>query len=161
IAEAIANGSPKFPKHAQALFFTGFAQMEVGREMEGMKTLERYIATYPRHAHAPDALRILADIEFDRNRFSTPETLYNRILEFQDSPVMGYALYKLGWCAYNARNYPKALLALEQAIIWADRWEKTEQLLTLDREARRDLISIYAEVGDAKKAPEYFQRFLK
>lgn len=161
IAEMIANGPTSFPKHAEALFFTGFAQMELGKEVEGKKNLEKYLAMYPKHLHAPDAHRILGDTDFEANRFAAAEARYKKILEFQESGVVGYGLYKIGWCAYNSKNYSKALLALEQAILWADRWGKNDQVLTLEREARRDLISIYAEIGDAKKAPEYFQRFLK
>jgi len=161
LAEGIVKDAPNFKKHPQALFFVGYALIELQKEAEGVRTLRNYVSRYPKHDHVPDAYRILGDIAFDAGQYGAAEMAYRRILEFNESPVMGYALYKIGWCAYNQKNYSKALLGLEQAILWADQWEKSKQLLTLEREARRDLVSMYAEVGDVKKASDYFQRFLR
>lgn len=157
LAESLDRKAPDFDKHAQVLFFVGFAQMELGREAQSVTTLERYLKLYPRHFHSPDALRILGDLRFDRNDFAGAQTYYRRILEFRDSPIVGYSLYKLGWCSYNLSNYPKAILALEKAILWAKQVQGEEQSLNLTREARRDLVQIYAEVGDFRKAVGYFK----
>jgi tetratricopeptide (TPR) repeat protein len=160
IARDIADHFPKFPKHAQAMFFCGFALLEMDRVAEGSEYLQKYVEMYPKHAHVPDAYRILADIQFDSNHFPQAEALYTKILPFQSSSIVGYALYKIGWCNYNQHNMAKALLGLEQAILWAKSLENSAQVLSLRREARRDLISIFAEIGDYKKALEYFDRFI-
>jgi hypothetical protein len=49
---------------------------------------------------------------------------------------------------------------MEQAILWTKSLENTDHLLNLKREARRDLIAMFAEVGNHKKAHEYFERFI-
>ncbi len=160
IARDLAEKYPKFDKRPQALFFVGFALMEVGNEKEGLAYLNRYVSEYPNHENVPNAYRILADVEFDANRFAKSEELYKKILQFPSSPIMGYTLYKLGWCNYSRKNYAAAMMGLEQAILWTRNLENTDHLLSLKREAARDLISIYAEVGNHKKAYEYFERFL-
>ncbi len=161
IAQDIVQNAPNFKNYPGALFFAGFAELDLGQENLGVQELQAFLRKYPKHNHAPDAYRMLADREFDSGRAANAEALYKKILDFPNSPIMGYALYKLGWCAYARKDFSRALLGLEQAVLWSDQWEKTSQLLTLQREAKRDLISIYAEVGDYHKAPEYFQKFLK
>jgi TolA-binding protein len=142
-----------------ALFFSGFARIELDDLAQGKAELQRYLAEYPRHAYAPDAHRIVADLEFDSNRFASAEASFRKILEFPDSPVVGYALYKIGWCAYNEKNFAKALLAFEKAVLWSGSSDHQSQSLNLRHESRHDLISVYGEVGDHQKASEYFRRF--
>jgi tetratricopeptide (TPR) repeat protein len=158
-AEDIVQHFPSFPKRAQAMFFTGFAYLELDRTEEGVRTFEEFLKEFPKNEHAPDAERILGDMKFDENKFQEAQAYYTKILEFQNSPIVGYALYKIGWCAYNQKNYGKALLGLEQAVLWSAEREKTMNLLSLRREARHDLIAMYSEVGDHKKALEYFETF--
>ena len=45
------------------------------------------------------AYRILADTRFENNQFAGAEVYDPKILEFPDSPIVGYALYKIGWCS--------------------------------------------------------------
>ncbi len=160
-AKAIAEKHPEFSENARALFFSGYAATEMGKEREGTTALEKFVAKYPRHDHAPDAYRILADERFDRNDFAGAENLYKKIIDFPDSPVFGYALYKIGWCAYNRKDFARALLALEKTVVWTRDVKEQSQVLSLSREARRDLISLYAEVGDYRRAYDYFSQFLK
>lgn len=155
-AQALAKEFPNFP---QVQFFIGFTQTELGLQAEGLKTLEEYVNRFPEHAHAADAFRILADARFDVNDFAAAENYYKRILHFQDSPIVGYALYKIGWCAYNRRDFARTLLGFEQAIVWNNQGGK-EKLLSLQRESEHDLVTLFAEVGDTRKAREYFSRFL-
>lgn len=159
-AKSVLRKYPSFDKGPQVSFFAGFAEIELGRVQEGIHDLDSYIKAYPQHEHAPDANRILGDFEFDLNHFAQAETYYKHILEFQNSSIVGYALYKIAWCGYNQRDFAKALLGMEKAVTLSPEQGQSEQMITLKREARRDLISIYAEVGDHRKAPEYFKQFL-
>jgi TolA-binding protein len=161
MVEEIVRSSPTYSRRGQVLFFAGFAEIDVGRSAEGIKKLRDFVQQYPKDPHVADAYRILADIDFDANRFGPAEASYRKVLEWPDSNIVGYALYKMGWCAYNLKNFSKAILALEQTIVWTTQQEHPSNLLNLEREARRDLISIYAEVGDTSKAREYFEKFLR
>lgn len=158
MAEKVIQDYPDFPKRPDALFFKGLMQVELGKIKLGSQTLHAYVNTYKQHLHVPDAYRILADLEFDENKFDSAENYFKKVLEFQDSSVVGYALYKIGWCAYNQKSFARALLAFEKSILWAHSLFQF-QSLNLHREAKHDLISIYAEVGDYSKANEYFKRF--
>lgn len=157
LAEGIVTKNPSFAKHAQAMFFTGFAQIELGKIKEGGGVLLEYVKRYPRHDHSPDAFRILADLEFERDNFETAQAYYKKSLEFSESAIAGYALYKTAWCAYNLKDFAKSLVSFEKAVAWAKRASEGGQLLSLAPEARRDLISVYAEVGDHRKATQYFR----
>jgi len=157
----ITENHPQFSKKGDALFFKGFIHIELGQKTEGIKTLVQYVKQYPKHKQVPEAYRILGDFKFDENRFSEAATYYGEILKFQDAPVVGYAFYKAGWCAYNLRNHAKALLSLEKAIQWVSTKSTETQLINLKNEAQNDLVAIYAEVGDHKKAHEYFKQFFQ
>ncbi len=159
IATDIAEHHVDFDRHSSALFFVGYALSDQGDTRGGSRFLERYVRQYPRGQYAPDALRILADLKFDENHFGEAESLYRRILEFPDAPVVGYALYKIGWCAYNTRGFSRSMMALEKAVIWATSAAQNGQSLSLKSESRTGLISVYAEVGDHRRAMEYFRRF--
>lgn len=159
LIQKILREDPRFEKTDQVIFFEGFAQLELGQLNEGTKTLINYVQRFPTADHVADAYRILADQEFEKDRFKQAENYYSNVLAFPDSPLVGYALYKLGWCAYNEHAYARAILGLEKAILWASDPGQNHQLLGLEKESRHDLISIYAEVGDQRKALEYFPRF--
>ncbi|MGE4232982.1 MAG: tetratricopeptide repeat protein [Bacteriovoracia bacterium] len=158
--EDLLTKYPKFERYGQLLFFVGFAQIELDEIDKGYSTLKRFANLYPNDQHAADAYRMLADVEFDRNRFRQAIEYYKRVLTFQNSPVLGYAFYKLGWSAYNLKDFTTALASLEQACLWVNQKQNLNQL-SLRREARHDLISFYAEIGDHRKAYEYFGRFAK
>ncbi|MEZ4751994.1 MAG: tetratricopeptide repeat protein [Bdellovibrionota bacterium] len=159
-SEDIADNYPKFPKHNQAVFFTGFSQLELGQDEKAIKNLTKYTQLYPNHDNVADAYRILADYEFDRNNFAKSIQLYNQVLRFDESQVVGYAYYKIAWAAYNIQDYAKAMLSLEKAILWANKSKGASHVVSLKREAKRDLITIYSEIGDAKQAYQYFERFI-
>jgi tetratricopeptide (TPR) repeat protein len=159
-AQDVLKKYPNFPKKDQASFFIGLAQIDLGSINEGLNTLRAYIKDYPKHEHAPDAFRILGDDRFDANDFRGSEAYYKKILEFPESPIVGYALYKIGWAAYNEKDFARTLLGLEKAIVWNNRAGKENQILSLQREAEHDMIKLYAEFGDHRKAREYFQKFL-
>lgn len=160
LAEKVVADFPAFKKRDQAMFFVGFAQLDLEKEDLAMRTFQAYVQAYPGHENVPDAYRMIGDYYFDRNQFNLATENYTKVLGFADSPVVGYAFYKIAWCLYNDREYAKAMLALEKAIIWAQQTKEAQGLLSLRREARRDLIQIYSEVGDPKKALDYFERFI-
>jgi len=159
ITEDLVFHHPGFEKAAEALFLLGYGQIESGDEKSGYASLDRFVKLYPQHERTPDAYRILGDLDFDANRFAVAEERYQKILAFPESSIVGYGLYKIGWCAYNRRQFARALLGFEQAVLWTRKREQDRQLLTLRSEAERDLVSIYAEVGDYKKAQEYFSQY--
>ena len=156
-AKKLSLEGSRFAKYPDLLFFLGFASLETGMDREGAAWLERDTSAYPSHTHAPDAYRILADLRFDLNNFAEAERLYRAVLAFPNSPVLGYALYKIGWCAYNRKGFARAILAFEQAALWA--MKQGGQSLSLFKESQTALISLYAEVGDTAKAVEYFSKF--
>lgn len=161
LAEDLAVNFPKAPNHAQSMFFTAFARLEFGRIDEGVEMLEDYVQKYPSHPHVPDAYRMLGDVRFDANDFKGARAFYQRIAGFKDSGLNGYALYKIAWCDYNLRDPMSAMGGFERAVLWANESGEQGQLLNLKKEARHDLISIYAEDGDHRLAMELFQRLDK
>ena len=157
IVKKIVRLGTSFEKHDEALFFLAYLEYETGKTNEGLSRFREFISLYPAHSYTPDAHRILADHYFDLNRFTEAQSHYQSVLKFLNSPVLGYALYKLGWCAYNKKDFAKSLLAFEKAVMWAT--EQGQNSLSLKVEGRKALIFLYAEIGDDRKANEYFSKF--
>lgn len=155
-AKDVVARTPQFAGLAQALFFIGYAELEQGRGDAGIAALEAYLAKFPRHASAPDAYRILADIRYDASEFQGARDYYRQVLSFKDSPLQGYASYKAGWCAYRLGDFEEALASLKQGILLMKKREPGSQATLPGGEAVKDLISLYAEVGDHRRALEYF-----
>ncbi len=154
----LLNENPKFPKRADALFFKGFAELELQRQDEGLKTLSLFLKDYPEHEHAPDAYRILGDDRFESADYQAAANYFQQIVAFSDSPIVGYAYYKAGWSWYYLRNSPNALKNLELAMRWAGVAGLQTSTFNLTRESSRDYIAIFAENETVEKAFAEFPR---
>lgn len=154
----LLQDNPSFAKRADALFFKGFAELELQRQKEGLKTLAQFLKEYPDHEHAPDAFRILGDDRFESGDYEQAAPYFHKIVAFGDSPIVGYAFYKAGWSHYYLRDYPKALKNLELAMRWADVAGFQTSTFNLSRESRRDYIAIYAENENAEQAFKTFEK---
>ncbi len=153
--------NPNLNKRADALFFKGFAELELQSFRDGYATLAQFGKEYPEHEHAPDAFRILGDQAFDSGQYEQAVGYFKKIIAFGDSPIVGYAFYKAGWSYYTLADYPRALKHLELAISWADKTGKLYATFNLTRESRRDYVAIYAENENVDKAPAEFARVFK
>lgn len=149
----------QFPKTGQLLFFVGLMRAELGQKLQATPVLQRFVADYKNHPKVPDAELMLGDIAYANSDFGNAVRLYTHVIAVQNSPVRGYALYKLGWSRYHQQNFQQALTHLEEAVQWGNQWQQTEATQNLSKEARRDLLALYAEVGQVKEAQKYFSRF--
>jgi tetratricopeptide (TPR) repeat protein len=159
-AQALIKNFPSFRRIARALFFTGYAQLETGAADEGVRTLTRFIKEHPGEKALPDAYRILGDHWFALGKYEEADKNYRKVLSFDQSPAVGYAHYRLGWSAYYRGRFNDSMGELEKALQWTDQWDKTPEALALEKQAKRDLITIFAEDGDFKKAPAFFSKLL-
>lgn len=160
IAQDIIKKYPNFYRRPQAIFFSAYAQLDLGQSENAYRILEKYVEEYPQHQHVPDAYRILGDAQFDSNHFEKAENLYRKVLNYPNSPVLGYCFYKIGWSAYNRKDFARALLAFEKAVVWANEQQNHgSHLLSLKKEAQHDLVMLFAEIGDHRKAKSYFSQF--
>jgi tetratricopeptide (TPR) repeat protein len=150
----------QFSKMDRALFFAGYVELEMGKEAVGEGHLNQFILSYPKEPAVAEAHRILADYYFGKLKYDEARSEYQKVLTAPKSPLVGYAHYKIGWCNYYLGNSNAALSELESSVQWTNQWEKSDDVVNLEKQAKHDLISIYAESADFHDAATFFSRFL-
>lgn len=161
VADRVYRSFPNYRGKSHATFFLANLNLNLGRVDESYGLLNEFIRTAPKDRRVSDAYRLKGDIDFDKARYAEAEKNYTKVLEYPNSKSIGYTQYRLGWTNYHLRKFPRALSWLEESLAWCDRWEKDATVQQLEKEARRDLVSIYAETGDYRNAPVYFEKFLR
>lgn len=159
----IADRYPEFDRSPDVLFALGRALWDANSHRKGLDAYRQLIRRFPDNKYAADAwvafgeyyFQIADDYELDVNKALDA---YAKAAEFQDSPVFGYAIYKLGWCHYNQGNYQKALQRFREVVLYSEINSEVlgKRRIALAREARKDYVLAYAQYGAANQAEEEF-----
>jgi tetratricopeptide (TPR) repeat protein len=136
---------------------------EQAREMdEARKHYLEIIKRWPASRYAPNAYLGIAEMFFDEaardpSKLAAAEKAYGEVLRFPppDNKVAGYAQYKLAYVHWNKGNFGRALDEMSKAIEVSEAYPTLPISSKLAREARRDLVPIYAAGGDPAKAYDY------
>lgn len=143
----------------EVLFKLAFLLAELKKEDEARAVYQRLISDYPGSRFLPHAYLALAEAAFASANLELAVKLYGMVLTFRDSPVYGYALYKRGWAFYNLQDYAAAsqafVVVIEKSAGSAS--QATSGAL-LAREARKDLVRVYAAFSKPADARLYFEQ---
>jgi tetratricopeptide (TPR) repeat protein len=76
-----------------------------------MAAFEKFVQDFPNSHYMPDALFRVAEYYFNPpvNQIERAIEIYNRVLQYNNSPKYDEALYRLGWSYYKLNDYPKAI----------------------------------------------------
>ncbi|MCB9706031.1 MAG: hypothetical protein H6711_29500 [Myxococcales bacterium] len=155
----------KYKRIDEALYFYAFELGQLGREAEMKDAYVKLIQDYPNSQYIPNAYLSFADYYFGKNQIGDALRLYEKVITFKDSPVYAYALYKMAWCHLNPVGTadPRYDLSLQYFVntvkaTLEGRAGSEGNAKQLRRDARRDLVQAYAQVGKPSKAWEFFQQ---
>ena len=90
-----------YPRMDEALYYYAFELGELGEESKMQLAYQRLINDFPSSPYISNAYLAFADYYFGKGDIGSAVRLYERVVEFPDSPVYAYALYKLAWCHLN------------------------------------------------------------
>jgi tetratricopeptide (TPR) repeat protein len=125
------------------------------RRDKALYFFRRLIRNYPKSRYIPDAYLSFAEHYFYEGKVAKALELYKRVGRFPDSPVHGYALYKQGWCWLNLKDPRQALEKFVQVI---RHYAGKKTRIPLVREARKDVVRAYSDVGTPERAWSFFRR---
>ncbi|MEZ4452377.1 MAG: hypothetical protein R3B09_23115 [Nannocystaceae bacterium] len=155
----------KYKRIDEALYFYAFELGQLGREAEMKDAYVKLIQDYPNSQYIPNAYLSFADYYFTKNQIADALRLYEKVITFKDSPVYAYALYKMAWCHLNPVGSadPRYDLSLQFFVntvkaTLEGRAGSEANAKQLRRDARRDMVQAYAQVGKPSKAWEFFQQ---
>ena len=157
---------PKADKTDQALFFLGYNFIELGELKKGAAFYERLTKEYPRSPYISEAYFALGEHYFDAGIWKKALENYKAVTQNRRARLFTFALYKGAWCEYRMSNTKKAILDLQEVIAESRRSAISEResgrrsvnRIRLATEALKDIIRMYAEVGDPRGAREYFAK---
>ncbi len=150
VLEAMA-ANPAFatwPRADIALYDLG-ARRAQARDRAGARVAwRRLIADHPVSNRVPDAHLALADAAFEDGDLAAARAEYQAVLRTPAADGALYARYKLGWVELNLGDQPAALAAFLAVARAADQ--------PLRGEAIKDVVRVYAAIGDPAAAPAFF-----
>lgn len=164
ILRKIVNLYPNHARTPEALRQLGFLLTEMKSD-SAVLYFQRLLERFPKSAFVPDALLAMGEFYFSRNRFADALVYYQKILNDRNHHVYPYAVYKLGWTFFNIRgteaetkaNLEKSLSAFKLLVAFSSEKRGKNKLSLLRKDALRDMVLVFAELGAVDEAQLYFK----
>ncbi len=158
------TNNPKFNAYKrmdQVLFYLAFLLTQQKREDLARPQFKRLIKDYPNSQYIPDAYLSFGEYYFEQKDIENALKFYDRVLQFPESRVYGFAQYKEGWCYFNLQDYKKALEIFVKVISDTKVDKKDTNRIALIKEAKKDLVRAYSQIDAASvdKAWPFFQKY--
>lgn len=154
---------PKDPKMDQALFFLGYNYYELGDQKKGTEYYTRLTKDFPNSQYIVESSFALAEFHFENEKWSVARQFYDQVTRNRRHRLYAFAMYKSAWCYFRSGDSRHALRTMEKLIresreeaAVAEAGQKRISKSRLESEGLRDMVLFYSEVGDAQKAPAYF-----
>jgi len=156
-----ASKYPKYNRMDEVLFRLAYLLQMIKKEDQAREFFHRLIKDYPQSKYVPNAYLSFAEFFFQKGEMENAGKFYEKVTQFTNSSVFGFALYKKGWVEINLGNFKSALEIFVKVIelCRAGKIPKN-QAGPLEKEAKKDLVKAYARTPGASpdKAWDFFQR---
>lgn len=150
---------PGHPRRDEMLYFLAIASIDRGKQAEGMQYFQKLTAEVPNSRYVNDALIQLGDYHFDNNQFPAAETYYDKLIQRKHKPLLPYAVYKKGWCAYNQQRPQVALQHFKWAIQNETQEEGVASQVKVRNEALRDITLPFVDLKMVNESVAFFKEF--
>jgi tetratricopeptide (TPR) repeat protein len=159
IYKRIEENFPTYEALDEVLYYLAFNLGLMERGDEALQYYVRLASDFPQSKFLPDALFNVGEYYFETNEFPSALVFYEKVANFPEALVFGYAVYKQGWCYYNMGDYDKAFESFLAVVRYTDEMEAKGKKLPVElkREAQRDLVTTYSQVGTPDKALAFFK----
>jgi tetratricopeptide (TPR) repeat protein len=140
----------RYERMDEVLYRLGSLLRASGRDAQARPVFHRLLEEHPQSRFVPDALLAFADDSFTQGDMAQALALYDKVARFPQSAVFGFALYKKAWSQANLGDHLGALGTLVELLGHCQAGAiGPAQRGPLAREARRDLVRIYARLPGA------------
>ncbi len=156
----VLEEDPKYARNDEVLFYLAHNEYQAGNRDAAVEHYTRLTRDFPKSRLIPDVYLQLGEHHFNHNELEPARVAYQRALETRADRVFNYALYKLAWCDYNARDYTAGLDKLKQVIARASE-AASGNAIQLKAEAVRDLARFFSFVNEVGGALKTFERVAK
>jgi tetratricopeptide (TPR) repeat protein len=152
-----------YKKMDEVLFSLGFSLEEMKQFDRARQVYHRLIKSYPQSAFIPNAYLSFAEYYFQQGDMRAAQQFYAKVTEIppERNRVYGYAVYKQAWCHYNLEDFKASLQSFVETIEFGQQNPEAHNVENLVRQARRELVMPYAQVGNPGRALDFFSRYAK
>lgn len=107
----ILDSFPNSSLMDDASYNIAFITEDLGRKEEAVALYEDFIEKFPASRYIPEVLMRQAEYYFNPpvNQIEQAIAIYEKILDYTESPRYDEALYRLGWSYYRLSDYPRAI----------------------------------------------------
>ncbi len=160
VYRSIVDGYPEYPAIDAVLYYLGFTLVQMDRPADAFPFFARIIRESPTSQFVPDALLNIAEFYFNAGRMDEALRVYTEVENFPASGAFGLAIYKKGWCQYNMGHHEEAMSQFLKVIEYArsDAAKAIGYGPLLLREAQRDLVMVYSQIGSPENAIKVFRK---
>lgn len=157
----LVQDHPNFRRMDEVLFSLGYALEEMRQFDRARQVYYRLIKGFPQSRFIPNAYLSFAEYFFGQSQMSEALQFYQKVTEIPAArnPVYGYAVYKQAWVQYNLQDFRASLQQFVDTIEFATANPEATDARNLARQARRELVLPYAQVGSPSRALEFFRRY--
>jgi len=138
-----------------ALFVYGYSLYSAKYYTQARAVYDKLLKNYPSSKYVGDAHLAFAEYYWEQGQLDDAEDRYKLVLKSPTSSAYWYAMYKLGWIQLNKKRYEEALETFFQVAKATAKDAKREMLY---RNAKKDFVRAYSEVGKSDKALVAFKR---
>jgi tetratricopeptide (TPR) repeat protein len=156
-----ASKYPKYNRMDEVLFRLAYLLQSIKKEDQAREFFRRLIKDYPQSKYVPNAYLSFAELYFQKGEMEDAGKFYEKVTQFTNSSVFGFALYKKGWVEINLGNFKNALEIFVKVIQLCQNGKiPKNQAGPLEKEAKKDLVKAYGRTPGANpdKAWDFFQR---
>lgn len=155
---------PRDSKISQALFFLGYNHFELGDTDKGAFYYGRLTKEFPKSPFIGEAHFALGEFYFENEKWASAYKEYSNLIKDKRHRLHTFALYKGAWCLYRSGKTEQGIQYLD-FIVKGGANQSTGALSggkrlntsRLEGEALRDLVIFFADIGDTKRAVNYFR----
>ncbi len=164
----VLKNFPDYRYADKVLFFMGHEYHELGMHEDMLATYKKLVDDYPKSQLLLEALYIIGEFYFNRDKIDEAEKYYRKILEYRESKIHDMARYKLAWVAINKaridKKWWKTALKLFEEVVLSENTKDEKMALdaheavNIKLEALNGIVYCYTEVYRPKMALEYFRK---
>ncbi len=168
-ADAFRRLVREFPKHPRtdaALYALAKTLLLLENDNAALY-FNQLVQNYPNSTLLPDTYLALGEFHFFKHDMEKAKENYKAAMNFKESRVYPFAIYKLGWAYYNSKstnekdtvdNVDKAIAAFKLSVKIAEKDKENPGNFNLRQEGINDLIMVFAETERIDEAMDYFSR---
>ncbi len=125
--QRIIDGFPQSKLLDDASYNKAFLLEDLAQRDSAVVLYEKFVQDFPNSRYVPDALFRVAEYYFNPpvSRMERAIEIYQKILQYNDSPKYDEALYRLGWSYYKMNDYVQAI---SYFTLLADDVKRSQQL---------------------------------